>query len=424
MTEFWIFGALLLAVALGFVVWPLWRGAARTNDVVRDAANLEIFRDQVAEMDADLANGLLTPELYEQGKRELQARLLEEVKSPEGAGEVKPRNPMKILAVLLAVSIPLASAGLYWKLGNQNAFLPQEQLPTGEFGMATTEAGLKDLQDKVAKDPQNPNGWVMLARSLAQMGRFGEAVQAYDKLTQLVPNEAEVWAEYADTAVMANGQSFTGKPTELLDRALALDPSNQMALSLSGMAAMERKDYATVVSSWETLLQQLPDRESQEAKMIQAGVERARELLAQQKGGKGGAPRAAQAQTPRPAQAQTPAAPGRERISGTVMLSDAMKGQAGPNDSVFVLARAAEGPPMPLAVIRKQVKDLPLQFTLDDSMAMSPQMKLSSFDKVVVIARVSKSGDAMPKPGDLQGKSAALKPGVAGLKISIDSVVK
>lgn len=424
MTEFWIFGALLLAVALGFVVWPLWRGAARTNDVVRDAANLEIFRDQVAEMDADLANGLLTPELYEQGKRELQARLLEEVKSPEDAGALKPRNPMKILAVLLAVLIPLASAGLYWKLGNQNAFLPQDQLAAGEFGMATTEVGLKDLQDKVAKDPQNPNGWVVLARSLAQMGRFGDAVQAYDKLTQLVPNEAEVWAEYADTAVMANGQSFLGKPSELLDRALALDPSNQMALSLSGMAAMERKDYAAVVRNWETLLQQLPDRESQEAKMIQAGVERARELLAQQKGGKGGAPRAAQAQTPQPAQAQTPAAPGRERISGTVMLSDAMKGQADPNDSVFVLARAAEGPPMPLAVIRKQVKDLPLQFTLDDSMAMSPQMKLSSFDKVVVVARVSKSGDAMPKPGDLQGKSAALKPGVAGLKISIDSVVK
>ena len=417
MTEFWIFGAQLLAVALLFVMWPLWRGMAKSNQVARDAANLEIFRDQVAEMDADLANGLLTPELYEQGKRELESRLLDEVK-PDGLGGVQPRNPLKALAVVLAIVIPLASVGLYWKLGNQNALLPQEQqISAQSFGMATTEAGLKELQDKLDKDPQNPNILVTLARSLAEMGRYGEAAQAYDKLVQLVPNEPEVWAEYADTAVMANNQSYMGKPTELLEHALALDPHNKKALALSGVAAMERGDYPAAVNYFESLQKLLPP-DSQDAKTIETLIEQAHAFLAQSHGGKK-QKRMAQA----PAQDMS-AAPGKESISGTVMLGDALKARAAPDDTVFIIARAAEGPPMPLAVIRKQVRDLPVQFTLDDSMAMAPQMKLSGFDRVVVVARVSKSGDAKAQPGDLQGASTVVKPGSTALKIRIDSVVK
>ncbi len=418
MTQFWIFGALLLAVALLFVVWPLWRGAARNNDVVRDAANLEIFRDQIAEMDADLANGLLTPELYEQGKRELQARLLDEVKSPEGKGEAKPRNPMKVLAVALALLIPLVSVGMYWKLGNQNALLPQEQIASGDFGLATNDKELKELQDKVEKDPKNPNGWVALARSYAQLELWSDSAKAYEKLTELVPNEAQVWAEYADVVAMVHGQSLVGPPTTLLDKALALDPNNPKALALSGAAAMERGDYPAAVDHWESLLKQLPP-DSQDAQMITGALEQARTFLAQSKGGKTSRKMAQAPQTP-----GQQAAPGKERISGTVVLGDAIKSKAAPDDTVFILARAAEGPPMPLAVIRKQVKDLPVQFTLDDSMAMAPQMKLSAFDKVVVIARISKSGDAKGQPGDLQGTSAVLKPGTTGLKINIDSVLK
>ncbi|HEY5995121.1 MAG TPA: c-type cytochrome biogenesis protein CcmI [Gallionellaceae bacterium] len=417
MTEFWIFCALLLAVALGFVVWPLWRGAARNNDVVRDAANLEIFRDQIAEMDADLANGLLTPELYEQGKRELQARLLDEVKSPAGKGEAEPRNPLKILAVVLTVLLPLASVGMYWKLGNQNVFLPQDPHANAEgFGAVLSEAGIKALEEKLASNPNMPEDWLLLARSYAQLERWTDSVKAYEKLTGLVPNEAQLWAEYADVLGMVHGQSLVGPPTTLLDKALALDPANPKALALSGAAAMERGDYPAAVRHWENLMKQLPPGSS-DAQMIAGALEQARNFLAQTKGGKmrGQAPAAAQNQ---------PAAPGKERISGTVTLGDAIKAKAAPDDTVFILARAAEGPPMPLAVIRKRVKDLPLQFTLDDSMAMAPQMKLSGFERVVVIARISKSGDAKGQPGDLQGMSAVLKPGTSGLKISIDSVLK
>jgi cytochrome c-type biogenesis protein CcmH len=417
MTLFWIFCALLLVVALLFVVWPLWRHGVKTNEVVRDAANLEIYRDQLAEMDADLANGLLTQELYEQGKRELQARMLDEVKSPGNAAS-QVRNPIKTLALALAILIPVVSLGLYWKLGNLNVFLPQDKMVSAEgFGTVLSGAALQELEDKLAKKPDNPEGWLLLARSYNQLERYADAVRAYDKLTQLVPNEAQLWADYADALAMTNRQSLVGKPTELLDRALAVDPNNPKALALAGSAAMERGDYSTAIRDWGNLLQQMPDKNSQEAKMVAGGLQLAHSYLEQSKGGK--MPKM-QAATPERKQA----AGGVESISGTVALSDSLKSRVDPDDTLFVLARAAEGPPMPLAVIRKQARDLPLKFTLDDSMAMSPQMKLSDFDKVVVIARVSKSGNAMPQPGDLQGMVMAGKPGSSGLKIVINKTVQ
>ncbi|MBI5435692.1 MAG: c-type cytochrome biogenesis protein CcmI [Nitrosomonadales bacterium] len=419
MTLFWIICALLLATALLFVVLPLWRGTGKGNRVQHDAANLEIFRDQIAEMDADLRNGLLTPELYGQGKDELQARLLEEVTAPEGNGNLALGNPHKVMAIGLAVLLSLAAGGLYWKTGNRDALLPQVEGGSAEgFGTVRSETALKALQDKLAKNPQDADSLLVLARSYMELERYADAAKAYDKLTQLVPNEAQPWAEFADALAMASGQSLAGHPTLLLDKALQLDPNNLKALALSGSAAMGRGDYPAAIRYWEGVLKQVP-KDSEDAKMIASGIQQARDFMARSKSGK---PMAAQ---PTPVvEEKKPAAAGSERITGTVTLSAALAGKAMPNDMLFVLARAAEGPRVPLAVVRVQVKDLPLQFTLDDSMAMSPQTKLSSFDKVVVIARVSRSGNALPQPGDLQGMSAILKPGSSGVKLSIDSIVK
>lgn len=418
MTLFWIICALLLAVALLFVVLPLWRGKGKGNQVQRDAANLEIFRDQIAEMDADLRNGLLTPELYEQGKDELQARLLEEVKAPEGSGNLALGNPHKVMAIGLAILLSISAVGLYWKTGNRDALLPQAEGNRADgFGTVRSETALKELQDKLAKNPKDADSLLVLARSYAELERYADSAKAYDKLTQLVPNEAQLWAEFADALAMASGQTLAGHPALLLDKALKLDPNNLKALALSGSAAMGRGDYPAAIRYWEGVLKQVP-KGSEDAKMIASGIQQARDFMAQSKSGK---PVAAQ---PAPVVEKKPAAPGSERITGTVTLSAALAGKARPNDMLFVLARAAEGPKAPLAVVRVQVKDLPLQFTLDDSMAMSPQAKLSNFDKVVVIARISRSGDAIPQPGDLQGVSAVLKPGSSGVKLSIDSVVK
>jgi len=417
MTLFWIICALLLVVALLFVVPPLWRRTGKNNQVQRDTANLEIFRDQIAEMDADLRNGLLAPELYEQGKRELQARLLEEASPPAESGNLPLRNSSKAVAIALAVLLPLTAIGLYWKIGNREAFLPQVAGGKADgFGMVRSETALKELKDKLAQNPQDKESWLLLARSYMKMERYADAAKAYDKLTQLAPNEAPLWAEFADAQAMANGQSLAGQPTLLLNKALEIDPNNDKALALAGSAAMERGDYPAAVGYWEKVIKLVP-KDSEDAKMIEGGIRQARDFIAQ---GKSGKPMAAQ-RTPT-AEEKKPASGGKERITGTVTLSAALAGKANPNDTLFVLARAAEGPP--LAAVRRQVKDLPLQFALDDSMAMSPQMKLSSFDKVVVIARISRSGDVIPQPGDLQGVSSILKPGSSGVKLSIDSVVK
>jgi len=426
MTTFWIICALLLVVAVLFMVLPLWRKSVKENQVLRDVANLEIFRDQIAEMDADLRNGLLTHELHEQGKRELQTRLLEEVQTTCQETRTLARNPHKAVAIALAVFVPLIAVGLYLKIGNPNAFLaPSEQSNAGGFATAKSEAALKQLEDKVAQNPQDTESMGMLARTYAEQERFVDAVKVYSKLTQIIPNDAQLWADFADALAMTNGQSLAGHPTLLINKALALNPKNPKALALAGSAAMGRGEFAAAIKYWDDLIKMLPEN-SDDAKMINNGIQQARAAIAQGKGVITGMPPSATANSAQPAGSEesNPTASGKEGITGTVTLTSAMKSNANPDDTVFILARATEGPPMPLAVMRKQVRDLPLQFTLDDSMAMAPQMKISNFDKVMVVARISKSGQPMPQSGDVQGMSQPIKPGTHGLKISIDTLVK
>jgi len=420
MTLFWIICAALLIVAIPFVALPLWRGTAKNNTVARDAANLEILRDQITEMDADLKNGLLTPELHAQGKRELESRVLEEVGSDQTVAPATARSPSKVLAVVLSVLLPLLAVGLYLKIGNPNAFSTSvAHSGVSEMGGAVhTDAALSVLEKKVAADLADGESLLLLARSYMDAERYVESAQAYEKLTRLVGDEAWIWSDYADAQAMAQGQSLRGKPTELLNKALAIDPNNLKGLALAGSAAMERGDFAAAINHWEKLHTLVP-AESEDAKMLEGGLQEARQMLAHIKGGK--APMLEQISPPAQSTATTG---GKERITGKVTLSDALKGKVSPDDTVFVLARAAEGPKMPLAILRKQVRDLPLTFELDDSMAMAPQMKLSAFDKVVVVARISKSGTAMPQSGDAQGMSQPLRPGTQNVKVKIDQLVE
>lgn len=414
MTLFWIICAVLLLAAIPFFAVPLWRGISRNNSVVRDAANLEILRDQIAEMDADLKNGLLTPQLHEQGKRELQARLLEEVGDSGGVEIPGKPHPLKITAIVLAVLLPLTSVGLYLKVGNPDAMRPQAA--HANLSIAHDAVGLKALEENVAQNPNDPEALVILARSYSDLGRHVDAAKIYESLTRIIADEPILWADYAEALAMTHG-SLRGMPTKLLERALELNPNHAKALALSGTAAMEREDFASAVIQWEKLLKLIPAQDSANIKMVKEGIREARQQLAQSKGGK----RALEEINKSTSRVQ---APGAERITGTVALNAALKSQAAPEDALFVLVRAAQGPKMPLAVIRKQVKDLPLQFTLDDSMAMSPEMKMSSFDQVIVVARISKSGDAISRPGDLQGMSKPIALGSSGIRIEIDQPVR
>jgi cytochrome c-type biogenesis protein CcmH len=423
MILFWILSAALLLLAVLFVVLPLWRKNSHNNDVLRDTANLEILRDQSTEMSADLAHGLLNQESFEQGQRELQTRLLEEVEATRPVAAT-PRNPAKILALVLVVLIPLASVLLYLKLGSTKALLPQQaELSVADgFGIIRSETALQELEKKLEKFPENPDGWLQLGRSYSELKRYGDASRAYARLVKLVPNEAQVWTDYADAYAMDHGQTLLGEPTKFLEKALQLDGNNTTALALSGSADMERGDYVAAITHWQKLIALLP-AEYPDLQMIKDGVKQAREFLAMQKGGKEKLAQLDRGQAASQLSGKAPANAGLA-ITGKVSLSPAMLGKVRPDDIVFILARAAEGPKMPLAVLRKQVKDLPLEFSLDDSMAMQPQLKLSGFDQVVVVARISKSGTPMAQPGDVQGSSATIKPGTKGLNIVIDSVMK
>ena len=424
MTLFWIVCAVLLLVALPFVVLPLWRGAGNDNadssdnEVLRDAANLEILRDQSAELEADLRNDLLTKDAYEQGKHELQARLLDEVKST-GTSVRKPRNPAKALAVVLAVLLPLFSVSLYLVLGNSKALLPQEELGLAEgFGAINSEAKLQELEKKLEQQPENPDGWFLLASSYSNMGRFADAVRAYEQLVKLVPDAAQVWASYADVYAMNNNQSLLGEPTQFLNKALELDGDNLLALALSGSAAMERGDYVAAITHWTKLVDLLPP-DNAELQMIRNGIGQARKFLAMQPGGK-----EKLAQLPADNTPQKVAANPAKAIAGGVSLSPELAGKAAPTDTVFIFARDAQGKKTPLAALRKQVKDLPLQFMFDDSMAVQPQAKLSGIEQIEVVARVSKTGNPVAQSGDLQGTTGVIKPGTNGLSIVIDSIVQ
>ncbi|MDD2929929.1 MAG: c-type cytochrome biogenesis protein CcmI [Sideroxydans sp.] len=418
MTLFWILCAALVAIAIVFIVYPLWRGAPKSNAVARDAANLEILRDQIAEMDADLKNGLLTPELYEQGKRELETRVLEEVvpveeKAPAGSAH-------KTLAIVLAVLLPAFSIGTYFMVGEPDAMAPANPHSgmSSMGGAMHTDNGISALEKRVEANDQDGEALVMLARSYMDTDRFADAAKMYEKLTKLVGDEAWVWADYADAQAMAVGQTLRGKPTEFINKALQLDPNHMKALALAGSAAMERGDFAAAIKHWEKLLKQLPPG-GEDAMAIQGGINEARQLLSHMKSGGKTAPMLEQIAPP-----EQMAAAGKERITGRVTLDPKLQGKYSPDDTLFVLARAAQGPKMPLAIMRMQVSDLPLDFELDDNMAMAPQMKLSNFDEVVVVGRISKSGTAMPQAGDAEGFSVTVKPGTKNVKLKIDRVVQ
>lgn len=280
--------------------------------------------------------------------------------------------------------------------------------------MARTQDDLKSLEEKVAQNPNDPEALVVLARSYVDLGRYADGSRIYESLVKIIPDEPILWADYADALAMTHG-SLRGAPTKLLERALELDPNHAKSLALSGSAAMERGDYQIAIRHWEKLLKLLPAEDVENTRMIKEAVAEAKQMLAHTKGGKV-APALDQINEP----ASNAAVAGKERITGIVTLSAALKGQADPNDTLFVLARAAQGPKMPLAILRKQVKDLPFSFSLDDSMAMQPEMKMSNFDQIVVVARVSKSGNAMPQPGDLMGMSKPLALGSKGIKVDID----
>lgn len=294
MSTFWIVGAifaavalLFVAVALLFVIPPLLlpQGGTRHS---RGATNLAIYRDQARELDADLAAGTLSAEQHEKARRELEARLLEEI----GDDRASVTAPARSRAVALAtgVALPSVALALYFMVGNPQAMSPQSAAAAEAAAHGLQNPQLEGMVEKLAarlrQNPEQPEGWAMLGRSYGALGRFGDAAQAYANAAARRPNDAGLLADYADALAMAQGRRLQGEPETIIANALKADPANLKALALAGSAAFEKQDYAAAIGYWERILPGLPP-ESEGARSIQTGIAEARSLGGADRGSNG-----------------------------------------------------------------------------------------------------------------------------------------
>lgn len=410
MTMLYTIGALMALVAMLFIALPLLRQRQADTAPAQDDANVAIYTDQIAELDNDLRNNLLTQAQYNLAKPELERRLLQDV--PQGETLAPATQSARWFGVGLSLLVPLLAIGIYFQIGAPDAIHAPALIAQNEDAHnQEIEAILPQLLQHLQKQPDDVDALKNLGRAMLALQRFDDAALAFEKITQITPKSAAAFADYADSLGMAQGQKLAGKPTQMIAQALKLDPKNPKARYLAGFASIEAGDLKAAVKHWETLLAQLPPE--------QRGVDSLREKIAELKQQAGLASPVSDAVA-----AAKPAAGAAPSISGQASLNAALKSQASPEDTVFVFARAVAGPKMPLALMRVQVKDLPVKFNLDDSMAMSPQMKLSSFPEVVIVARVSKSGTAITQPGDLEGVSAPVQLGARNVQVEISRKVQ
>ena len=274
MTQFAIYAALLVAVTAAFVLPPLWLGLrAPTPRADRKAANLAIFRDQLAELEREKAEGTLAEADFEQARRELQRRLLEEVDDDTATAPAGSHAPSRKTAVVLLVLLPLVALAGYAALGDPRALDPTQTVAQPQMSPDQINAMVDQLAARMRANPDDPKGWLMLARSYKVLGRYAEAAAAYGKAENAIESDPELLASYAETIAMAEGKGLAGKPTELVDKALKIDPQHGHSLFLAGAAAMERGDAKKGIAYWEALLPQV-EPGSDIDRMLREGIEK------------------------------------------------------------------------------------------------------------------------------------------------------
>lgn len=383
------------------------------------SAELQHVLAQIEQIEQAHRQGTLSDELYAQARQRLDAALMAALEAapraplpeaPPRAPQPRGRLPRRGLALAAAVLV-LGCAGYAWKgsprLGSGT--------PAGWGGPAGPQAAasaphalgneamaamVSTLADKLKAQPDDAAGWAMLARSYTTLGQVADALPAYAQALKRAPQDAELMADYADALALQAGRQLGGEPMAWVKKALAQDPRQPKALLLAGTEAFNRQDLATAIKYWEQVVASGP-ADSALVEQARNGLDDARKLQGGQAPGL--LPGVVTAQST----GASPAAAG-ARVGGTVRLAAELASDARPDDTVFVFARAAEGPRMPLALIQRRVRDLPLKFQLDDSMAMNPAARLSGAARVVLTARVSRSGQAQPQPGDLEGASQAV----------------
>lgn len=412
MVVFWVVAIVLLGGVLAMILPALMRpdGTVKTD---ASAEKREIFRQQFDEIEQDKINGVLDASQYDIAKSEMERRLLDEV-GQAGVTEIKAIQPDRRLAIILIVLLPLVSVLLYLKIGSPTSILipatssdvAAAQPQAGHNAMAgDIEPLLNSLKSKLEKNPGDGTGWALLARSYVELRRHADAVSAYEKAVKAIPDDPQLLADYADALAVVNGHKLAGKPEELVNKALKLDPNHTKSLMLAATAAYDRKDYKQAIGFWERLQKNLP-ADSDILPEIKAALNEAYALSGE-----------------KPPSSPVQKAVLAAGVSGTVHIAPALASKIDPSATVFIFARATQGMPMPLAIVRTSAKDIPYTYHLDDSTALMPDHKLSQASEVVLVARISKTGDAKPQAGDLQGVSAAVKPNGGIVDIEINQIV-
>ncbi|MCK5896679.1 MAG: c-type cytochrome biogenesis protein CcmI [Cocleimonas sp.] len=425
---FWIFALLLILLALGIILPPLLKKTIIDSDDRRDQ-NIHIAKEQLADLETAFGNNEMQQDDYLARRDELEQSLYSDV-TVNKSSTTRYTKPSIISTVLIALLIPAITLGMYTKYGDSTAADPAtaqaaKKVPMTADGKPDIDAMVSGLRKRLEEKPNNPQGWYMLGRSYMAIKRYNDAAYAYEQLFKLQPDDPKTMLFLADATAMANQGNVAGRPAELIEKSLKLEPNNLTGLWLGGMSSSHQNKHVEAIERWTTLMPLLKEQPQQLLEV--------RQLIAAEK--KKMSPDAIatlpQTTNDTPTQATqdviTPAQPtvaiDPKSIVVTVTLSEQFKSQVSATDTVFIYAKAMAGPPMPLAAKRIQVKDLPITLTLDDSLAMIPTMKLSAFPRVKLGARVSKTGNAISVNGDFYTEKKDILVGSKQILV-IDSILQ
>lgn len=411
---------LLLVVAIALLILGL-KFTRHTEQSDRDQQNISIIRQELADLKTQRDNGELTEEAFQQAYDELVVTLGTDLESNEakqarsGALFFDQTKTLIIVSVTLAVLAPM----LYYNLGVPEAVNPvpvemsDAHSSSGNQNLPSVDAMVQKLREKLEQEPNRLDGWLLLARSYMAMNKYNDAVAAYNHAYSLAPDNTAALLGYADALTMQNNGRITPQADKMIARALELNPSDPTALWLSAMAHEAKDDFRTAVTYWQRLLP-LMSGQPQQLQEVKARFTQALSRLTPEQQKAFAASIQAMPQHPQVSSGAAGAS-----IKVTVNLADKFKNSVQDTDTVFIFARAVQGPPQPVAVQRLQVKDLPATITLDDTKAIMPTNKLSSHKQVYVGAKISRSGSATSSSGDLQGRSGAIEVGKADQQVTI-----
>lgn len=418
-TLFWAVAAAAVALALAFVLpFLLRKNHVEHSKAARRDINLAVYRDQMKDLNAELSNTQLSQEQFLASKLELETRAAEDALAHDerAAAPVASRR----LGFALAAVLPAAAIGLYVWLGNPGALMTVANGQDGSVISAEpTEADIlqmiQQIEARALANPTDSQAWEALATANAMMARWPQALQAYQKAYELLPTKPAVLSGYAEALAMTSNMVLAGRPIDLVTTALQTDPNDRKGLELAGMHAYQNEDFAQAVQFLDRL-----------QRLMKPGTPYAQEILKMRNEAQrlaqlgGGAPAVG---TPLPSTTNDQGAAAQPTsISGSVDVATALKPRVGGQNTVYLIARAGESGP-PLAAARVAMGPFPLQFSLDDSMAMNPANTLANHKEVVLVARISASGNPIAQPGDLEGRVVGVAVGARDVKVVIDRVL-